>query len=95
MATIINNPQGAGGPTNDGDNSGTGMLVGIVVAILLIALFFLYALPLIRTGGRASTPGVPNTGESSGTPGSNVNVNVQVPGLNQSSSTPQPPSSTQ
>ncbi len=41
MATVINNP-------SDGDSSAMGVVVGIIVVIILGALFFMYALPAMR-----------------------------------------------
>jgi hypothetical protein len=66
MATIVNTP----GTTREG--SGTGLIVGVLLAIVLIALFFIYGLPAIRgTGSDAGTTvNIPE----------NVDVNVQ--GLN-------------
>ena len=44
MTTIINTP-----PQGDSSSdSGTGLIVGVLVAIVLIVLFFIYALPAIR-----------------------------------------------
>jgi hypothetical protein len=55
MTTVVNNP---------GEGSGAGTIIGIVVAIILIALLFIYGLPAIR-GGSAPAPG--------------ANINVTVP----------------
>lgn len=44
MATIINNP----GDAADRDAGGTGLIVGILLAVLLGALFFVYLLPAMR-----------------------------------------------
>lgn len=53
MTTVVNNP-------SSGDNSGTGLIVGIILAVILIFLFVRFGLPAIRgTGG-----------------GTNVNVTV-------------------
>ncbi|MEZ0208877.1 MAG: hypothetical protein ACAH17_01715 [Candidatus Paceibacterota bacterium] len=40
MATVINNP------TSEG--SGAGTIIGIVLAVIIIALLFIYGLPYIR-----------------------------------------------
>jgi hypothetical protein len=44
MTTVINTP----GSGNNGDNSGLGMIVGILIAVIAIALFFIYGLPAMR-----------------------------------------------
>ncbi len=41
MATIINNPSGS-------NDSSVGLVIGIVIGLVLIALFFVYALPALR-----------------------------------------------
>lgn len=43
MATTIVNP-----PSNNAGNNGMGFLIGIIVLILFLSLFFVYLLPLIR-----------------------------------------------
>ncbi|HSX08878.1 MAG TPA: hypothetical protein VLF93_01885 [Candidatus Saccharimonadales bacterium] len=60
MAVVVNNPQ----PTETRD-SGSGFLVGIILLILAVVLFFYYGLPMIRsyTSPQASIP-------------SNINVHV-------------------
>lgn len=65
MATIVNNP----GPSNT-DGSGVGMVIGIILAIIVIALFIIYGVPAMRGG---------NTGPSTPTGGTNANINVQIP----------------
>lgn len=63
MATVINNPS---------EGSGAGTIIGIVVAIILIALLFIYGLPALRggdtpTGGSANIDvNLPDTGGSGG-----------------------------
>lgn len=48
MATVINNP---------GDNSGgAGMIVGLVVAVIIIALIFIYGIPALRGTGTTAAP---------------------------------------
>jgi hypothetical protein len=42
MTTVINNPG------NDSSGGGTGLIVGVIIAIVLIALFFMYGLPALR-----------------------------------------------
>ncbi len=41
MTTIIN-------PGNNSDSSGAGLIIGVVVALVLVVLFFVYGLPAIR-----------------------------------------------
>ena len=49
MATVINNPS---------DNSGgSGILIGIVVAALLMIVIFVYGLPLVMKDNTAQNPG--------------------------------------
>jgi hypothetical protein len=50
MAIVVNNPQ----PTETQDN-GNGFLLGIIILILAVILFFYYGLPMIRS---YSTPQV-------------------------------------
>jgi len=60
MATIINTPG------RSGEDSGAGVIIGVVLAILVIAfLFFAYALPAMRNQGQSTTQ-----------PGANVNVTL-------------------
>lgn len=44
MTTIINNPNGG----ERGDSSGVGIILGVILAVVLIALFFVYGLPAMR-----------------------------------------------
>jgi hypothetical protein len=72
MATIINNP-GEG----NSDNSVIGIVIGVLLAILIVFLFFRYALPAMRGNGAPQNGG--------------LNVNVQLPpGNNSGSGTPPP-----
>lgn len=65
MATVINNP---------GDNSsGAGIIIGLVVAVVIVALIFIYGIPALRASNRAAAP--------------SANVNVTLPSSN--SGTPQ------
>jgi hypothetical protein len=64
MPTIINNPSGE-------SDSGLGMVLGVIIALILIALFFVYGLPALRN---ASTP------QSGGT--TNIQVEVPTPSVN-------------
>jgi hypothetical protein len=66
MATTIVNPAPS---KNSSTGSGMGFLLGAIVLIVFLALFFVYALPFIRglSGGVQVTVPVPK----------NINVNVQ------------------
>lgn len=67
MTTIINTP-----PSVDSADSGLGLVLGIIVAIMILVLFFIYGLPYIRDN---STP-----------KNDSINVNVQLPSTNQTPS---------
>lgn len=41
MTTIVNTP-------GNSDSGGSGLIIGVIVAIVVIALFFLYGLPAMR-----------------------------------------------
>lgn len=58
MTTVIKN----GG---ESESSSVGMILGVLLAIVLVVLFFVYALPALR-GGTAA-------------PGNNLDVNVDLP----------------
>jgi hypothetical protein len=60
MATVINNP-------GESESSGVGLIIGVIVAIILIALFFIYALPAMRGSNQA--PANPN-----------IDLDVSLPG---------------
>jgi hypothetical protein len=51
MSTVINNPRGS-----SEESSGVGAIVGVVIALLLVALFFIYFLPMIQNQTPATTP---------------------------------------
>lgn len=57
MATVINNPSDNG--------NGAGMIIGIVIAVALIAVLFIYGLPMLRNKTADTTP--------------SANVNIQLP----------------
>jgi hypothetical protein len=61
MATVINNP----GQTSD--NSGTGVVIGILLVVFLAILFLMFGLPYLRNRG---------TAEPSGT---SASINVDLP----------------
>ncbi len=73
MATIVNNPSGTS------EDSSAGVVIGIVIALLIIVLFFAFALPYIRN----TTPGVPNTGSTDG--GASANIDISLPSGNSGS----------
>lgn len=58
MNTVINNPN------SSGESSWVGMTIGIILAIILIVLFFVYALPALR-----------NNADNDG----GINLNVDLP----------------
>jgi hypothetical protein len=62
MTTIINTP-----PAGESSDSGIGLFLGIILAFLLVVLFFVYILPTFRTDIRTT----PET--------NNIDVNVTVP----------------
>ena len=66
MSTIINNPS-----TGEASDSMAGTVLGIVVALVLIILFFVYALPAIQ--GRNSA------GNTTSTNGASGGVNINLP----------------
>ena len=43
MTTIVNTP-----PSGDSSDSGLGLILGVIIAIALIALFFVYGFPVLR-----------------------------------------------
>ncbi len=67
MTTVINTPGG------QSDDSGLGFILGVIVAIVLVALFFVYALPALRQKDQPTTNvitiPIPGTGstDNSGT----------------------------
>ena len=69
MATIINNPD-----SGDKGGGGLGMIIGAIVLVLVIVLFFVYGLPAMR-----------NSGDSTGTDVNvpdQIDVNVDTPNNN-------------
>ncbi len=59
MAIIVNNPSGTS------EDSGLGVIVGVVVGLLLIVLFFVYGLPALQNRQAAAQP--------------DTNITVQLP----------------
>lgn len=43
MATIVNNP-----PPSNNSGGGIGMIIGLIVLVVLVYLFFVYGLPAIQ-----------------------------------------------
>ncbi len=77
MTTIIN-------PSNGGDNgSGANALWGVLIAIILIILFFVYGLPAIRGADTDNTPDTinvdvnPGAGTGIPTPGPDAGTGTQ------------------
>ncbi len=60
MTTVINNPG-----NNEGSGGATGLIVGIIALIIVVALFFVYVLPMIRN--------------SPGPKDNSINVKVTLP----------------
>lgn len=60
MTTVINSPG-----SNEG--SGAGLIIGVIIALVIIALFFVYGLPALRGNGGSNDRG--------------TNINVQIPDL--------------
>lgn len=65
MATTVVNPAS----NNTSDNSGMGFLLGVIILIVFVVLFFIYAIPYIRglTGSSGIQVNVPKS----------IDVNVQ------------------
>ncbi|MEK7136290.1 MAG: hypothetical protein AAB821_01735 [Patescibacteria group bacterium] len=63
MTTIVNTP-----PTGESSDSGTGVVVGILLVLVLVILFFVYGLPALRN----DTPPTPPKTDK-------IDINVQVP----------------
>lgn len=69
MATIIRN-EGV-----DSESSSMGLILGVLLAIVLIVLFFVYALPALRAPQGNANPGInvdvdlPGDGGNTGVPG--------------------------
>jgi hypothetical protein len=62
MATVVNNP-------SQSDNNGMGFLIGVVVLIVFLILFFVYILPMITQSMQGPSVTVPDQ----------VDVNVSTP----------------
>lgn len=44
MSTVVNNPA----PVTSNDNGSYGAVIGLVLVVVLVALFLIYGLPLLR-----------------------------------------------
>ncbi len=65
MATIVNTPA-----SGNSDSGSTGILLGVLLIVAMVLLFYFFGLPLIRGGYSSGTQvNVPEK----------VNVNVQTP----------------
>jgi hypothetical protein len=64
MTTVVNNPGGT-----DTANSGMGFLMGIILLLAVLFLFFYFGLPAIRGATRAPQINVPGQ----------IDVNVDTP----------------
>ncbi len=72
MTTIINPSSG------DNSSSGVGLVLGVILSLVLIALFFIYGFPAMRNNNAA--------------PKDDINVNIELPkkDVQPTSSTPSP-----
>lgn len=64
MTTVINNPG-----NGENSDSGVAMIVGVIVLVVVVGLFFVYVLPMIRDN---------NSSQES------IDVNVKLPASNNS-----------
>ena len=55
MATVINNPD-----SGDHSGGGAGMIIGAVILVLVLIIFFVYGLPAIRGTNKGTTVNVPD-----------------------------------
>lgn len=65
MTTIINNPNG-----ETASDSAAGIIIGVIFALILVALFIVYGLPALRNNQSTTTENPSTT---------NINVTVPVP----------------
>ena len=73
MATVINNPGNT--TSDDGAGVGLGMIVGIILAVVVIALLAIYGIPALRISSAPTQPAgatninvtLPNPAPSTGT----------------------------
>lgn len=62
MTTIVNTP-----PSVESSDSGLGLILGIMIAIALIAIFFVYGLPALRQNQPNNVITVPIPGPTGAT----------------------------
>lgn len=67
MTTILNTS-----PSGNNTDSGMGIVIGVIVAIILIALFFVYALPALRNSNNAAT----SASTPANTSGASINLSL-------------------
>ncbi len=63
MTTVINTP-----PPVESSDSGLGLVLGVLLSVIIIALFFVYGLPAIQNNMNPQNPQTDN-----------INVNVKLP----------------
>lgn len=73
MTTIVNNPV----PVTTEDGTGVGMILGIILALVIIALLVIFGIPAFRNSTTASDP----------MPTGATNINVTLPAATPSSGT--------
>lgn len=69
MVTVVNSP----GP-GETESSGVGLVIGVLLAIVVIVLFFIYGLPALRTSQTQN-----QTPQNTSPGGSNIQINVPNP----------------
>jgi hypothetical protein len=84
MATIINNPSDAGRinrveRVERTESSGTGFLVGVILAILLGILLLAYGLPNFRRASNVNVPDTINVDVNGGSTGGGTNGGTSTP----------------
>lgn len=78
MSTIVNTPAA-------GENTGgSGFLIGVVLLVILVILFFVYAVPYMGRAGQSAAQGAsqaaPQGGDAQINVPKDINVNVKQPG---------------
>lgn len=72
MATIVNTPAAAPAQTESNSSSMLSMIIGVLIVLILAALFFYVALPMMRTAGSAVQAPQVNVPDK-------INVDVNTP----------------